>query len=234
MADTTQRSFAAPAGFAEPFRLRERWGARGLAYRCAVKPLGGWPKRAFDIVVASLALILLAPALVLIAGLIRLETRGPAIFKQRRAGFRGRVFRIYKFRTMTTAEDGRELVQAKRGDSRITRLGWLLRRTSIDELPQLVNVLKGDMSLVGPRPHAILHEHCFRRFDSAYMLRRMARPGITGLAQTSGARGETESEEKVAQRIALDLAYIRRWSLWLDVLILLRTVRVLFGDSRAV
>ncbi len=217
----------------EPPRVTERHGRSGGAYRCATAPVGGAAKRAFDVVVALAALIALSPALLLIALLIRLESRGPALFRQKRAGFRGRIFKIYKFRTMRVVEDGESVVQAVRGDQRVTRLGRILRRASIDELPQLLNVLKGDMSLVGPRPHAIVHEHAFHRYDVAYALRRMARPGITGLAQVSGARGMTDTPDKVARRTEFDLDYVRRWSLALDALILARTALAVFGDAEA-
>ncbi len=204
-----------------------------MEYRLAMDPVGGALKRSFDIIASALALFALSPLLLYIALCIKLDSRGPVFFKQRRAGFRGRVFRIYKFRTMTTLEDGRNVAQAVADDARVTRIGRVLRRLSIDELPQLINVLKGEMSLVGPRPHAILHEHEFRRFDLAYTRRRFARPGITGLAQVSGARGVTDTSDKVARRIALDLAYINHWSIWLDLLIILRTVAVFLRDPAA-
>jgi lipopolysaccharide/colanic/teichoic acid biosynthesis glycosyltransferase len=187
-----------------------------------------------DIVLSLFALALLAGPMATIALLIKLDSPGPVFFRQRRAGFRGRVFRIYKFRTMTSMEDGRDVAQAIDGDARVTRLGRFLRRTSLDEIPQLINVLLGQMSLVGPRPHAILHEHEFRRFDLAYTRRRFARPGITGLAQVCGARGITDTDDKVARRIRYDLAYIDHWSIWLDLLILLRTVGCVFRDPAAV
>jgi lipopolysaccharide/colanic/teichoic acid biosynthesis glycosyltransferase len=196
----------------------------GSEYRHALDPLGG----------AVVALVLLAPLMASIALLIKLDSPGPVFFRQRRAGYRGRVFRIYKFRTMDSMEDGRDVAQAVDGDARVTRIGRFLRRTSLDEVPQLMNVLRGEMSLVGPRPHAILHEHEFRRFDLAYTRRRLARPGITGLAQVSGARGVTDTDDKVARRIQLDLAYIKHWSIWLDIVILIRTVTMLLRHPTAV
>ncbi|HVZ98871.1 MAG TPA: sugar transferase [Caulobacterales bacterium] len=205
----------------------------GMEYRLAIEPVGGALKRAFDIVASALALALLTPLFICIAIQIKLDSPGPVFFRQRRAGFRGRVFRIYKFRTMSTLEDGRNVAQAVQGDARVTQIGRTLRKFSLDELPQLINVLRGEMSLVGPRPHAILHEHEFRRFDLAYTRRRFARPGITGLAQVSGARGVTDTEEKVARRIALDLAYVNHWSIWLDLMIMLRTVAVFLRDPAA-
>ncbi|MES1199331.1 MAG: sugar transferase [Pseudomonadota bacterium] len=205
----------------------------GMEYRFAFEPVGGVIKRAMDILISALALASLAPFFLVLAVLIKCDSSGPVFFRQRRAGYRGRVFRIYKFRTMTALEDGRNVAQATKDDVRVTRLGRTLRRLSIDELPQLINVLKGEMSLVGPRPHAILHEHEFRRFDLAYTRRRFARPGITGLAQVSGARGVTDTDEKVARRIALDLVYIRNWSIWLDLLIMVRTLLMLLRDPTA-
>jgi lipopolysaccharide/colanic/teichoic acid biosynthesis glycosyltransferase len=208
-------------------------GARGAAYRVCESPVGGAVKRAMDVVLAAGALMVLALPLLFIALLIRLESRGPAIFCQWRAGYRGRAFRIYKLRTMSTRDDGRHIRQATQGDARVTKLGRFLRRTSIDELPQLINVLNGDMSIVGPRPHAVAHEYEFKRADRDYAMRRMARPGLTGLAQVSGARGLTDTPEKLARRIELDMAYIDRWSLALDLAIMARTVRVLVGDRAA-
>lgn len=218
----------------DPPTVSQRHGRAGTAYRCASAPVGGVAKRGLDLAAALLALAVFAPLMLAIALTIRLETPGPALFRQKRAGFRGRIFRIYKFRTMTVVEDGRAVVQAVREDARVTRFGRFLRRTSLDELPQLLNVVRGEMSLVGPRPHAIVHEHAFGRSDAAYALRRMARPGITGLAQVSGARGVTDTPEKVARRTALDLDYIRRWSLGLDLAILARTLLLPFFDSAAV
>lgn len=200
------------------------------AYRLASQPVGGWSKRVFDLLVAGSALMVMAPFLIIIAALVRLDSPGPALFRQRRAGFRGRIFRIYKFRTMRTDEDSRDVIQAVENDKRVTRVGGFLRRYSIDELPQLINVMRGDMSLVGPRPHAIVHEHEFRRFDTAYTHRRIARPGITGLAQVSGARGPTDQPERIARRIHFDTVYVKRWSVLLDLRILLLTVWTVFRD----
>ncbi|MFN3514795.1 MAG: sugar transferase [Phenylobacterium sp.] len=181
-------------------------------------------KRLIDIFGALFGLIFLAPMLALVTVLICLESRGGPIFRQRRTGCDGKTFVIYKFRTMTVAEDGEEVVQARRGDSRITPLGSFLRRSSIDELPQLVNVLRGDMSLVGPRPHAIAHDRFYGGQIPAYTLRFEAKPGLTGLAQVSGFRGGTEDVALMAARVDRDLEYIRTWSIWLDLRILLRTL----------
>lgn len=202
-------------------------------YRVAKAPLGGVPKRLFDLVVAGAALVLLSPLLLLVAGLIRLDSPGPALYRQHRTGFRGRTFMILKFRTMRTMEDGRACDQAQPDDARVTRLGRVLRRTSIDELPQLVNVIRGHMSLVGPRPHAVKHDHEFYYVDARYPRRFMARPGITGAAQIAGARGVTDTSAKVAERLRLDLNYIDDWSFWRDIAILLATTRVLFDHRNA-
>jgi len=230
LAVTRPAQLPAPA---EPPRLAERCGRAVSGYRSLAGPIGGGLKRGLDLVVASLALLALAPLLAAIAAAVKLDSPGPLLFRQRRAGYRGRVFRIYKFRTMTTLEDGRDFRQAARDDARVTRVGRLLRRTSLDELPQLINVLRGEMSLVGPRPHALLQEQTFRLQNQSYALRRMAKPGITGLAQVSGARGAADSPQKLARRLEFDLHYIRNWSLWLDLKILLRTAVLLARDPAA-
>ena len=181
-------------------------------------------KRLVDIVGAGLLLLLLLPLFVLLGVLIRLESRGPALFRQRRSGLDGNIFVIYKFRTMTVAEDGDVVVQASRNDCRVTRLGRYLRRSSVDELPNLINVLLGQMSLVGPRPHALAHDRHWSRIIPDYNSRFLAKPGITGLAQVEGWRGETPTYESMARRIAFDLDYIRHWSIGLDLTIFLRTL----------
>lgn len=202
-------------------------------YRIVPTPLGGFTKRFFDITVASAALLALALPLFLIAILIRIETPGPALFRQRRTGFRGRSFEVLKFRTMRTMEDGARVTQARPNDARVTLVGRVLRKTSIDELPQLVNVLAGDMSLVGPRPHAVCHDRAFFLVDRQYVLRFVARPGITGAAQVNGARGVTETTEQIERRLDYDLDYVNDWSMRRDVRILFMTVRVLLGDKNA-
>ncbi|WP_336814279.1 undecaprenyl-phosphate glucose phosphotransferase [Bosea sp. MMO-172] len=191
-------------------------------------------KRAFDIVAASCGIILALPLLLMIALLIRLDSPGPVLFRQRRYGFNQQAFRIFKFRTMTTVDDGKVIVQAKRNDPRITRLGHLLRRYNLDELPQLLNVVAGDMSLVGPRPHALAHDIEFERKIANYARRHNVKPGITGWAQVNGFRGETDTDEKMAGRVAYDHWYIDNWSFWLDITILIRTVlsRKAFANAR--
>jgi Undecaprenyl-phosphate glucose phosphotransferase len=180
-------------------------------------------KRVFDVLVGSLALLLLLPPMIVCALVIKLDSRGPILFRQRRNGFNARQFVIFKFRTMTVAEDGQEVTQAKRFDQRITRAGGILRQSSLDELPQLFNVLKGDMSLVGPRPHALAHDTQYGQVLSEYAFRHHMKPGITGWAQVNGCRGETPQVEQMQRRVEYDLWYINNWSLLLDIRILLRT-----------
>jgi Undecaprenyl-phosphate glucose phosphotransferase len=181
-------------------------------------------KRTVDIIGASAGLLLLSPLMLATAMLIKLDSSGPVLFRQSRSGFNGRLFRIFKFRTMTVLEDGPVIRQATRDDPRVTRLGYWLRRTSIDELPQLFNVLSGDMSLVGPRPHAVGHDCEYERQIAAYAFRYQLKPGITGWAQLKGCRGETRSLDLMSKRIEHDLWYIKNWSLWLDLKILSGTV----------
>jgi Undecaprenyl-phosphate glucose phosphotransferase len=181
-------------------------------------------KRVFDVVVALLALIVLAPLFALVATLIKLDSTGPVFFRQRRRGYNHREFRIYKFRTMTTLEDGDHVKQACRNDPRITRVGRVLRRFNLDELPQLLNVLKGEMSIVGPRPHAVAHDRFFETRINRYARRLNVKPGITGWAQVNGFRGETDTDEKMSQRVAHDLHYIDNWSIFFDVWIILLTI----------
>ncbi len=181
-------------------------------------------KRAFDIVVSSLALLALAPLFAIVALLIRLEEPGPIIFKQKRYGLNQEPFQIFKFRTMRTMENGRVVTQATRGDPRVTRVGAHLRRLSIDELPQLLNVLLGDMSIVGPRPHALAHDQFYVEKLARYARRHNVKPGITGWAQVFGHRGEISNDSAMLARLDHDLYYVDNWSLWLDVKIVFMTV----------
>lgn len=192
--------------------------------RSGIDPLQAGIKRGFDLVLGTMALIAFAPLLTLVAGLIKLDSRGPVFFRQTRYGYNQEPFRIVKFRTMVTLEDGAVVRQAQRNDVRVTRVGRFLRRTSIDELPQLINVILGDMSLVGPRPHAIAHDQAFERDVPLYGRRHNMKPGITGWAQVHGLRGEIDTPDKIGQRVAHDLFYIDHWSLWLDLSVLVRTV----------
>ena len=192
------------------------------------------PKRMFDIAISVIGLIFLAPLLIAISIVIKLTGPGPVVFSQLRTGLGGRTFVIYKFRTMSTLENGSRIVQACRGDNRVTRVGSFLRRSSLDELPQLWNVLIGDMSIVGPRPHAVAHDQYYGALLPDYRDRFRAKPGITGLAQCNGARGPTETLDKMSRRIRLDLAYIERWSLAMEARILVKTVKVILaGDACA-
>jgi putative colanic acid biosysnthesis UDP-glucose lipid carrier transferase len=190
-------------------------------------------KRITDVLVSASILVLVAPVMIAIAVLVRLSSRGPVIFRQRRYGLNGEEIIVYKFRTMTVTEDGPKIQQATKSDPRFTRVGRLLRRYSLDELPQLVNVLQGPMSLVGPRPHAVAHNEEYRKVISGYMVRHKVKPGITGLAQVNGLRGETRTLDQMEARIRYDLEYLRTWSLELDIAILFRTVLCVFHDAKA-
>jgi exopolysaccharide biosynthesis polyprenyl glycosylphosphotransferase len=192
----------------------------------AAAPIRRRAKRAMDIVIAIAMLLVLAPILISVACCIRVESGGPAIFRQRRGGQFGRPFSIYKFRTMRVMENGEDVTQARHQDPRITPLGAFLRRTSMDELPQLINVMKGEMSLVGPRPHAVAHDREFQERLPAYAQRFVVRPGITGLAQVRGFRGDTETKESLEGRLSADLEYIETWSLANDVRLLFATLKV--------
>jgi putative colanic acid biosynthesis UDP-glucose lipid carrier transferase len=199
-------------------------------------PLSGYRaivKRVMDIVIASVVLLPLAPLLLLLSAIIRFTSAGPVIFRQRRYGLDGHEFVVYKFRTMKVAEDGDVVTQVVQGDARITSIGAFLRRYSLDELPQLVNVLQGRMSLVGPRPHAVAHNEQYRKLIKGYMLRHKVLPGITGLAQVNGCRGETPRLEDMQARVRYDLDYLKRWSPMLDMKILVMTALRAFSDKKA-
>jgi putative colanic acid biosynthesis UDP-glucose lipid carrier transferase len=193
--------------------------------------IDSWVKRAEDIVISFVSLLLLAIPMAIIGLAVKLSSPGPAIFKQNRYGMNGRPISVWKFRSMTVAEGEDEFLQAKRNDIRVTKLGCLLRKTSLDELPQLINVLVGDMSIVGPRPHAVAHNEEFRGKVKGYMLRHKVKPGMTGLAQINGYRGETDTDEKMVARIRYDVQYINNWSLWHDLVIVVKTPWVLFAFS---
>jgi putative colanic acid biosynthesis UDP-glucose lipid carrier transferase len=189
-------------------------------------------KRLEDYILASLILLLVSPLMLVVAALIKLDSPGPVFYRQRRTGFQKREFAIFKFRTMRT-EAAESFRQATRGDSRVTRIGRLLRASSIDELPQLLNVLRGEMSLVGPRPHEVSMNAEYADQIDDYLVRHKIKPGITGWAQVNGARGETRSLQDMERRLSYDLAYVDNWSLWLDLQILLRTVGVFIFDENA-
>jgi putative colanic acid biosysnthesis UDP-glucose lipid carrier transferase len=193
----------------------------------------GLVKRIADYVLATLILICIAPMMIAIAIGVKLSSPGPVLFKQRRYGVDGRKIVVYKFRTMTVAEDGELIRQATKDDKRVTPLGGFLRKSSLDELPQFINVLQGRMSVIGPRPHAVAHNELYRKLIRGYMIRHKVRPGITGLAQVNGYRGETQTVEKMKARIEYDLAYLRNWSLVLDLQILLKTIVVVLKKQNA-
>jgi Undecaprenyl-phosphate glucose phosphotransferase len=190
-------------------------------------------KRAFDLALAAIVLLLFWPVFLAVTLAIKLSSPGPVIFKQRRYGLNGEEIEIYKFRSMTVCEDGAVVTQASKHDCRVTRIGWFLRRTSIDELPQVFNVLEGKMSFVGPRPHAVAHNEEYRKLISGYMIRHKVRPGITGWAQVHGMRGETSTVEKMQQRVRYDIEYLKNWSFGLDLRIILRTALTVLGQRNA-
>ncbi len=195
--------------------------------------VSGIGKRISDIVIASLILLMIWPLLLVLAAGVKLSSPGPVIFKQRRYGLDGHEILVYKFRSMRVCEDGGTIRQAGREDPRITRFGAFIRRTSLDELPQFINVLQGRMSVVGPRPHAVAHNEQYRKLIKGYMLRHKVKPGITGWAQVNGLRGETETLEKMRARIQYDIDYMRNWSLMLDLMIIAKTIAVVWRDQNA-
>jgi exopolysaccharide biosynthesis polyprenyl glycosylphosphotransferase len=207
-----------------------------IGFELQAAPLGmaaRWTKRLLDIVVAVLAIIILGPAMLTAATVILFETGSPILFRQDRRGFGGVPFKILKFRSMTVAENGADVQQAKRQDARVTAFGQILRRKSIDELPQLFNVLRGEMSIVGPRPHAMAHDDYYNQFIEHYAFRHHVKPGITGWAQVNGLRGATETPELMQARVEHDLWYVNHWSIWLDAKIILLTAWKVFDDDNA-
>jgi putative colanic acid biosysnthesis UDP-glucose lipid carrier transferase len=190
-------------------------------------------KRLSDLILSGIILILISPLLVLIAIGVKLTSPGPIIFKQLRYGLDGEAIEVYKFRSMTVCENSHNVVQATRNDQRITPFGSFLRKRSLDELPQFINVFQGRMSIVGPRPHAVAHNELYRKQIKGYMIRHKVKPGISGWAQINGYRGETETIEKMQGRIEYDLDYLRHWSLSLDLIIIFKTLSVVFKDENA-
>jgi putative colanic acid biosynthesis UDP-glucose lipid carrier transferase len=193
----------------------------------------GVRKRLLDFTLTLLSMPIVLPIMAIIALLVRLTSPGPAIFKQRRYGLDGDEIVVYKFRSMRVTEDNGTIAQATRDDPRVTPLGRVLRKYSLDEIPQLINVLQGRMSLVGPRPHAVSHNELYRGLIKGYMVRHKVMPGITGLAQVHGHRGETQELAQMEARVHYDLEYLRRWTLWLDIKILVQTVGQLLGHRSA-
>lgn len=235
--DSTATTYFVPESliFGMPgIQLRELAGKPVLAStETPFVGLAALPKRLLDLIGSIFGLVFLSPILLLIAAGIKLSSPGPIFFKQKRYGIAGKPINVYKFRSMKQGDSNGPVIQATVSDKRVTRFGRFLRRTSLDELPQLFNVLRGDMSLVGPRPHAIDHNELYRKLVSGYMFRHKIKPGITGWAQINGSRGETETLEKMQARIDYDLYYIQHWSIWLDIVILWRTLKVVFGDKNA-
>jgi putative colanic acid biosysnthesis UDP-glucose lipid carrier transferase len=228
LADTTVSLYIVPDFFTTHL-LHARWTSIGVIpvislFETPFWGIHAWVKRVFDLVVASLILALVAVPMFAIAVAIKLSAPGPVLFKQRRYGLDGQEVQVWKFRTMRAADDGAVVPQATHDDPRVTRLGAMLRKTSLDELPQFINVLMGDMSIVGPRPHAVAHNEFYRKKIQGYMLRHKVRPGITGWAQINGWRGETDTLEKMEKRVQHDLWYIRNWSPWLDLKIIVLTI----------
>jgi putative colanic acid biosynthesis UDP-glucose lipid carrier transferase len=237
LADTTASVYIVPDFFVFEL-LHARWtNVNGLpAVSVFENPLygvDGLLKRTADLVFGSLLLAAAALPMAVIGLLVKLTSAGPVFFRQRRYGLDGREILVWKFRTMTCCDNGNDVRQATRDDERVTAVGQFLRRTSLDELPQLFNVVEGSMSLVGPRPHANAHNELYRSLIEGYMLRHKVKPGITGLAQVSGYRGETETLEKMEKRVACDHQYIREWSFWMDLKILAKTLRVVLTQRNA-
>lgn len=237
LSDTTASVYLVPDVFIFDL-LHASWGTVGDLPALSISEtpfygVDGIIKRLEDVLFAAAILVVVAIPLVVIAMGIKLTSRGPVLFRQHRYGLRGNKIEVWKFRTMTVCENGEDVLQVSRGDSRVTRFGAFLRRTSLDELPQLFNVLQGNMSLVGPRPHAVAHNEQYRHLIGRYMLRHKVKPGITGLAQVNGWRGETDSLDKMEKRVEYDLAYIHNWSLWLDLKILFLTAFRAFNDKNA-
>jgi putative colanic acid biosysnthesis UDP-glucose lipid carrier transferase len=228
LADTTATVYVVPDFFVFNL-LHARWGTIGNVTILSIfdtpfQGIEGWLKRLEDLVLGTLALVMLAPIMVAVAIGVKITSPGAILFRQRRYGLSGREIYVLKFRTMTVCEDGPNVPQATLNDQRITAFGSFLRRTSLDELPQLFNVVGGSMSLVGPRPHAVAHNELYRNKIQGYMLRHKVKPGITGWAQVNGWRGETEMIEKMEKRVEHDLYYIHNWRLSLDIRILFLTV----------
>ena len=237
LSDSTTSVYIVPDLFVFQM-LHSRWSdIRGVpvvsVFENPFYGVDGLLKRSVDLALATVALIIAAIPMALIAAAVKLTSAGPVFFRQRRYGLDGREIRVLKFRSMTVCEDGASVTQAKRNDQRLTPIGGFLRSTSLDELPQLFNVLFGNMSLIGPRPHATAHNEYYRSQIDGYMLRHKVKPGITGLAQVNGCRGETSTVEMMAERVHFDHQYIREWSIWLDLKILLRTFSVVFSKQNA-
>jgi putative colanic acid biosynthesis UDP-glucose lipid carrier transferase len=228
LADTTATVQVVPDLFLSDL-MQSRWTSLGSmpvlsVFDTPFYGVDGWLKRVEDLVLGTIILSMISVPMLVVAAAIKLTSKGPVFFRQHRYGLNGQRISVLKFRTMTVCEDGEKIKQASKNDARITRLGAFLRRTSLDELPQFLNVLTGEMSIVGPRPHAVAHNEEYRKLIHGYMLRHKVKPGITGWAQVNGWRGETDTLEKMSKRIEHDLDYIRRWELSFDLKIILMTI----------
>jgi putative colanic acid biosynthesis UDP-glucose lipid carrier transferase len=237
LGDTTASVYLAPDFFVYEL-LHSRWTNLGglpvvSVFENPFYGVDGLIKRAADLCLATVFLLLAALPMLAVAAAIKLSSPGPVFFRQERYGLDGRRIKVWKFRTMRVCEEGDRVVQATKNDPRVTPIGALLRKSSLDELPQLFNVLDGSMSLVGPRPHASTHNEAYRRLIRGYMLRHKVKPGITGLAQVNGWRGETDTLYKMQKRVEYDHQYIRDWSPWLDLKILARTVVTVLTHKNA-
>lgn len=237
LSDTTASVYIVPDFFVFQM-LHARWNQiNGLpvvsVFETPITGIDGVLKRGFDLLVATFLLAFLAIPLAILAFLVKWSSPGPVFFRQKRYGLMGEEIRVWKFRSMRVCDEGEEIQQATKDDQRITPLGRFMRKTSLDELPQLFNVIGGSMSLVGPRPHATAHNEQYRMLIDGYMLRHKVKPGITGLAQVHGWRGETETLEKMERRIEFDHRYIREWTLWMDMQILVQTALVVFKQENA-
>ncbi|MEM9367017.1 MAG: undecaprenyl-phosphate glucose phosphotransferase [Planctomycetota bacterium] len=237
LSDSTVSVYIVPDFFVFEL-LHSRWTQIGglpvvSVFESPLFGIDGGAKRVLDLALATIGLLALAIPMTIIGLLIKITSPGPIFFLQRRYGLDGQEIRVWKFRSMRTCDDGVVVKQATKGDPRITRIGGILRKTSLDELPQLINVIDGSMSLVGPRPHASAHNEQYRGLIRGYMLRHKVKPGITGLAQVNGCRGETETLDKMRRRVDYDHQYIRSWSIWLDIRILLKTLLVTWKQSEA-
>ena len=235
LSDTTASVYFVPNFFVSDL-LNAKWTSVGdlpvvSIFEAPFHGIESWLKRFEDIVLSSLILLVIALPMIAIAIGVKLSSRGPVIFRQQRYGWRGDRIEVWKFRTMRVAEGGADVIQVTKDDPRVTRFGAFLRRRSLDELPQFINVLQGRMSIVGPRPHALVHNEQYRKLIHGYMLRHKVRPGITGLAQVKGWRGETDVLDKMEKRVEYDLAYMQNWSLWLDLKIILMTLFVGFTSK---
>ncbi|MBL8485156.1 MAG: undecaprenyl-phosphate glucose phosphotransferase [Rhodocyclaceae bacterium] len=237
LADTTASVYYVPNFFVFDLMHGELSSLDGIplvsVYETPFYGVDGWVKRLEDVLLASVILAVIALPMLVIAAGVKITSPGPVLFRQRRYGLNGKLVEVWKFRSMSVCEDGDKVPQARRGDARVTPFGAFLRRTSLDELPQFFNVLQGSMSIVGPRPHAVAHNEHYRALVHGYMLRHKVKPGITGWAQINGWRGETDTLEKMAMRVQHDLDYVRRWSLLLDLKIILRTIRSGFTSPQA-